>query len=293
MPIDYEHLMALRSRGERLAWGEDDIARCALALGLGRDPLDAAELAFVCPERGLRILPVFAATLVEPRLLDDCGWSPERVVHAGESLVLHRPLDESGSLLLDCDVVGVFDRGAEEGAAIVVEARARRERDAQPLYTLRRTFLARGDGGFGGPRGAVSGGALAGLEAPRPEPSRRPDMTELLSTEPGQALRFRLCHGRELLHADPEVARRMGYAAPPLQALGSLGLACHGLLRVICDYDQTLITALEARFPALVHPGEALVLEMWQDANVVSFRLRSQARDVLVLDQGRCVLATG
>ncbi len=39
------------------------------------------------------------------------------------------------------------------------------------------------------------------------------------------------------------------------------------------------------------YPGETLVAELWQDANVVSCRVRAVERDVLVLDHGRFVLA--
>ena len=94
------------------------------------------------------------------------------------------------------------------------------------------------------------------------------------------------------MHADPEVARAAGYPAPPLQPLCCLGVACHSVLRVICEYDHTLITAFEGHVAGPAFPGETLVAELWQDANVVSFRLRARDRDALIIDQGRCVLAT-
>ena len=68
--------------------------------------------------------------------------------------MLERPLDEAGTLLLDSEVAAVIDKGADAGALITVESRARRERDGQAVFTVRRTWLARGDGGFGGPRGS-------------------------------------------------------------------------------------------------------------------------------------------
>ncbi|MSR08859.1 MAG: hypothetical protein EXR82_04920 [Gammaproteobacteria bacterium] len=43
MPIDYEHLMSLRSRGERVHYTDRDVLLYALGVGLGRDPTQQAE----------------------------------------------------------------------------------------------------------------------------------------------------------------------------------------------------------------------------------------------------------
>ena len=170
--IDYEHLMSLRTRGERVSYADRDTLLYALGAGLGRDPADTPELAYVTEHRGLKTLPTFASILAPNNLLDDCGWDAGRVVPHEESVVLHRPIEESGTLLIDSEIAVVFDKGADVGALVVVESRARRERDGQPAFTVRRTWLARGDGGFGGPRG--------GSTVRHSVPERRPDMTEVL-----------------------------------------------------------------------------------------------------------------
>ena len=76
-----------------------------------------------------------------------------------------------------------------------------------------------------------------------------------------------------------------------LQDLCVWGIACRAILATICEYDATLIRTLEARFAGVAYTGEALVTEMWQQANVVSFRVRAAARDAIVLHHGRCELA--
>lgn len=277
MPVDYEHLMSLRSRSEPVSYSDRDTLLYALAVGLGRDLSNRDELPFVSELAGLHALPTLASTLVPGGLLQDCGWDAALVVHHAESLTLDRPLEEAGSLLVDSAVVSVVDQGADTGALIVIESRARRSKDDQPLFSLRRTLLARGDGGFGGPRGE------AGIAAYR-IPERAPDLTTLLETREDQSLLFRLCGDRDPRYANP--------AAPLLQGTCIYGIACHAVLRVICEYDHTLIHSFAASFAGPVTPGESLQAELWQDANVVSFRLRVPRRDAIVLDRGRCVLAT-
>jgi acyl dehydratase len=287
MPIDYEHLMSLRSRGDRVHYTDRDVLLYALGVGFGRDPTNPKERDYVAEPAGLKTLPSFASILVgngaSNNLLDDCGWDPTEVVLRDESVNLERPIDESGTLLMDSEVAAVFDRGADAGALITVESRARREQDGQAVFTVRRTWLARGDGGFGGPRGSRA--------ATHSLPERRPDMTQTFDTRPDQALLFRLSADRNPLHVDPAVAKQNGLPGPSLHGLCLQGIACHAILQVICEYDHTLIRSLAVSYAGPAYPGETLMAELWQDANIVSCRLRALERDAVVLDHGRCVLA--
>lgn len=288
MPIDYEHLMSLRTRGERVQYSDRDTLLYALGVGLGRDPAARDELPYLNDPAGLKTLPSFASTLVGNQLLDDCGWNAGQVVLRDESVSLERPVADSDTLLLDSDVVSLYDKGADGGALLTVETRARRERDGQPLFTVRRTWLARGDGGFGGPRGS-SPGRGEGSGAPELMPQRRPDMTRTCPTRPDQALLFRLSLERSAPGRAP-ASRRQDPAAPVLDGHCLQGIACLAVLGEICEYDHTLIRSLSVGFTGSARPGETLVAELWQDANIVSCRLRVLERDEVVLDQGRCVL---
>jgi acyl dehydratase len=101
---------------------------------------------------------------------------------------------------------------------------------------------------------------------------------------------YRLTGDRNPLHADPELARSVGFEQPILHGLCTYGVACHAILRTICDYDHTLIDSLDARFSAPVLPGDTIATDMWQDGNLVSFQCRAVERDVVVVRNGRCVL---
>jgi len=166
----------------------------------------------------------------------------------------------------------------------VVRSRARGVGDGEPVFTIERTFIARSDGGFGGAPGPKTGVHAI--------PRREADLTSNARVRRNQALLYRLCGDRNPLHADPLVAREAGFPRPVLHGLCTFGIACRAVLRTICEYDHTLIVGFDARFSAPVYPGETLVTEMWQDANIVSFRCRVVERDAVVLNHGRCVLAT-
>jgi acyl dehydratase len=46
------------------------------------------------------------------------------------------------------------------------------------------------------------------------------------------------------------------------------------------------------RFSSPVFPGETIVTEMWVDGNIVSYRSKSKERDLVVLNNGKCTLAS-
>ena len=78
---------------------------------------------------------------------------------------------------------------------------------------------------------------------------------------------------------------------PILHGLCSYGVACHAILKTICDYDFTLIRGMDARFSSPVLPGDTITTDMWQEGNVVSFQCSVKERDVVVIRNGKCTLA--
>jgi acyl dehydratase len=111
-----------------------------------------------------------------------------------------------------------------------------------------------------------------------------------IATRPDQALLFRLSGDLNPLHADPEFARLAGFHAPILHGRCTTGIACHAILKTICDYDFTLIEGFDVRFTSPVFPGDVVTTEMWQDRNVVSFRCSVRSRGATVLNNGCCTL---
>ena len=88
------------------------------------------------------------------------------------------------------------------------------------------------------------------------------------------------------LHADPEVARSVGFDRPILHGLCTFGIAGHAILRTCCDYDPDRILSTSVRFTAPVFPGETIRTEMWNVEDGLSFRSRTLERDTMVLGSG-------
>ena len=283
MPIDYNTLVGAAVDDELCVYSETDCMLYALGVGFGADPLDRRELSYVFEGAALRTIPTMASTLLSSSFISGCGWDYSQVLHAEERMSLYRPLPPAARLRANRRVIAVHDLGKGKGARIILETELRLAKDDTVLFNLQRTLIARGDGGFGGPAGKAP--------AVHDMPSREADLSCKVSTRADQALLFRLADDLNPLHADPSLARRAGFDRPILQERCTYGIACRSILQTICDYDFTLISGFDAQFTAPVYPGDILTTEMWQDRNIVSFRCVVEARNSVVLDNGRCTLA--
>ena len=285
MALNYEDLMATSVVDLPFSYDDRESMLYALSIGMGRDPVNADELPYVF-EQGepVRTVPSMASVLVPDMSPPDLGWDFSQVLHIEQRLELYRPLPVAADLLINKKIAAAYDHDPKHGALVLFEAEARLAKDDTALFTIGNTIMARADGGFGGPRGK-------GPPPHRP-PRRDPDLSCDLDTRSDQALLYRLNGGRNPLHADPMLARRVGYPVPILHGLCTYGVACHAILKTICAYDYTLISGFDARFSAPVLPGDTITTDMWQDGNTVSFQCSVKERDTVVLKNGKCTLAS-
>jgi acyl dehydratase len=165
---------------------------------------------------------------------------------------------------------------------VVVTETVWTDADNARVATLTNSIVARGDGGFGGPRD--------GGPAQNPTPSGPPDRSVDLATREDQALLYRLNGDINPLHADPAAARRAGFPRPILHGLCTYGLTCHAVLRAITDYDPEPILSHQARFSAPVFPGDTVTVDLWRNGREIAFQARVAARDVTVIKGGLTVL---
>lgn len=283
MPLNYDALMATSVLDLPMSYADSEAILYALGIGMGSDPLDRKELPFVFEQsEQFRTVPTLATVLVPDMFPPGLGWDFSQVLHSEQRMQLYRPLPPQADLLINKKVVDAFDWGPRKGALILFEAEGRLASDDTVLFTLGCTVLARGDGGFGAPMG----------KGPKPHraPRRDPDLSCDIDTSRDQALLFRLTGDRNPLHADPDLAAKVGFDAPILHGMCTYGIACRAILKTICNYDYTLIENFEARFTAPVTPGDTITTDMWQDGNVVSFRCTVRDRDLIVLRNGKCTL---
>ena len=281
MPIDYDKLLALKIPDAEHTYTEKDTMLYALGVGLGHDPLDLQQLDFVY-EKNLKPLPTLAAVLGYPgfwvRDLDS-GIDWMRIVNGEQSIVLHRPLKPSGTVIGRLRITEVIDKGAGKGALAYTERKVTDKATGELIATVNQTTFCRADGGFGGPP----------REAPPVHklPERAPDLVCELGTRPEQAILYRLSADRNPLHIDPEIAKAAGYPKPILHGLGTFGVVGHAVLRGVCNYDPTRMLSFAGRFSAPVFPGETIRTEMWRDGDVVSFRALVPERNIVAMNNGR------
>jgi acyl dehydratase len=248
----------------------------ALGLGLGRDPLDEADLAFL-DETRLSVLPSFAVTLCSPGMwIRDPAFGVDfaRLVHSTQEARFHALLPIEAKVIGTAQVLAVHDRGEGRGAVVELERRISDAADGRLYCTLRQTLLLRGNGGFGG-------------EAPPRAPSDPRDAASALTADialsPRAALIYRLSGDWNPLHIAPGFARKAGFDRPIMHGLGSYGVAGVAVSRAL-DRNPAEINRLGCRFSGIVMPGDTLSFSIWPDGQ--GGRFEARVGDRLVLSDG-------
>lgn len=280
MAIDYVKLMNRNFACLKHTYTEKDTILYALGVGMGIDPLDENCLKFVY-EDGLKAMPSMANVLAYPGFWakePDTGIDWVKILHAGQEMIIHKPLPASATVEATTRINEIIDKGEGKGALILSERTVRDAATGEDLCTLISTTLARGDGGFGGP-------AVASPK-PDPIPEREPDLVCDLPTLAQAALIYRLSGDYNPLHASPEIAKTAGFKAPILHGLCTFGVATHAILKTLCDYDPARFHRIRLRFSSPVYPGETIRTEIWRNGNQVAFRCRVVERDVVVINNG-------
>lgn len=285
MTLDYEAILALRENARPFSYTQRDTMLYALASGMGRDPLDERELPFVFEGRGPVAMPSMAVVVARSPLPRNLPLDWSKVLHGAQSLKLHRSLPPAAELFADTRVTQIIDKGEGKGALIIHRTDARLAGESEPLFTVGGTILARGDGGFGGPAGQTV--------AVHEIPDRAPEIVFSTDTRRDQALLYRLTGDLNPLHAEPELARSVGFPVPILHGLCTYAIACRSILASVCGHDAARIRSFDVRFTSPVFPGDRIDTDIWVDGETVSFRCRVEDRGVTVIDHGKCLLSAG
>ena len=286
MALSYDQLMALKNIGQKYSYTDREVMLYAYGIGLGADPMDEKELAFVneaCfTERPLKVVPTFASVAAWGSGPGEMNLNRLMVVDGERDITFHTPMPVTANITAESSVLGVFDKGKDKGLVIRHQTVLKNEK-GEALATLVASRFARGDGGIGGP--------AQGQPEAHEVPKRAPDKAVDITTRPDQALIYRLCGDRNPLHSDPEFAKRAGFPRPILHGMCTYGLTCRGVLQTYADYDPSAFRRHAVRFSSPVFPGETVTMDLWKDGNVISFEAKVKSRGVTVIKNGRTELA--
>jgi len=287
MPLNPDAVGTVGDPVER-SWTSADCLLYAVAVGAGaEDPLQ--ELAFTTENTSgveQQVLPTYGVILGAGGggAFRSVGtFNPAMLVHAGQSVTLHRPIPVEGRVRTTTTLVGVEDKGS--GGLVTTESESVLADTGEPLFTTRSSAFIRGEGGFEGSRPAPGSGAKVVM------PDRAPDHEVTYRTAVGQALLYRLCGDRNPLHSDPAFAAAGGFDRPILHGLCTYGFTGRALLHALCDGNPARFGSMDGRFSRPVLPGDTLTVAMWRDDDGgASFQTRT-GDGTVVIDGGRLTVA--
>ena len=273
MPIDLDVALGAELEPVEFSWNSSDVQLYQLALGAGRDPMDAHELRYLTDGHP-QVLPTFSSVaasfhMTEPPTVSFPGIEIElsRVLHASEAVSVPAPLPPSGSARATTRITDIWDKGK---AAVIWNETTVTAPDGTVLWRTKRSIFARGEGGFGGDRGPSS---------PAAAPDRAPDFEIDIPVLPQQALLYRLCGDRNPLHSDPDFAAAAGFPRPILHGLCTYGMTCKALVDTVLEADTTRVASYGARFAGVVFPGETLRASVWNEGERYTGVVTVPARD--------------
>jgi acyl dehydratase len=265
MPIDPSVAIGADLGATTFSWTESDVLLYHLGIGAGSragDQVSPAALRYTLDDAALQVLPSFGVVAptfhaTDPPALDlpGCDIDLAQVVHGSQAVEVTGPLPTSGTATLTTTLTDVWDKGK---AAVIWQEGVARSEAGDELWRVRSSIFVRGEGGFGGSRGAAE---------PVVVPEREPDLVATYAVTPQQALLYRLCGDRNPLHADPGFAKAAGFPQPILHGLCSYGIVLRELTDGLLDGDATAVRGFAGRFAGVVFMGDTIRVAGWREGD--------------------------
>lgn len=273
MPLDVS-LVGQSGPARVLDYTWKDTVLYALGVGAKKEELD-----YLYEGRGPKVLPSFAVVpMFEPMLerIVKTGGDLAMVVHGSERVTLRGELPGKGRLSASSKLAGIYD--LRKLAVVIVETAI--SVDDRPIAETRTQIIIRGAGGFGGETPPKEE-KIAEIPKDR---AQAPDFRVEEKTSPEQALLYRLSGDYNPLHADPELAAKVGFAEGPiLHGLCTLGHMVRHAAKGALGGDAQRLTGFGCKFTKPVWPGDTLVTEGWSlEGGRIALQVKVKERDEVV-----------
>lgn len=277
--MDYEKLKNWPFKPVVTTYTQEDTIHFARGFGAGLPgPLQHEDARFIQAE-GLQALPSLAVALADGEFWQqspEAGLQWQKIVHAEESITVHRPLQTAGKLVVTRWIEEIYDRGPERGA-LMHERELLSDEQGVRVATIDVRTIALADGGFGGKKEPVQERTAI--------PERSPDAVLELATPLDDGAVFRL-------PAVFEVASNAAPGTPKtsmLRGLCSFGIACRAALKLACDNQPERLRKLSVRYVGPMYTEETVRVELWNLApGHAVLRMWAVEREVLILNH--CVV---
>lgn len=270
------------SEGEPVTWTADQSLLYALSIGAGR-PDATRGIEYTTENSASTAQQAFPTQAVvlggsSGSLAEFGDFKLHQILHGGQSLTLHQPLQPAGAATSRHYMSAVYDQGKN---AIIELTTELIDEQGQLLATSITSMVIRGENGYGArPDGASTWR----------EPETAPDATHATQTSVDQALLYRLNGDKNPLHSDPQMAARIGFDKPILHGLCTYAMAADALLRSVPILAQQGLGSISARFAAPVIPGQELSTQIWHTDQGANFRVLVGQQ--IVLDRGVATAAS-
>ena len=181
----------------------------------------------------------------------------KRVVHFGQDMVLHRPIEAGMTLVSTATPTALLQRGS--GTALVIHTQTSTEAGELVNEQWVTEFFR----GVDTPESRGEPGADHRLAA---EVAESEPLAEIVQpVAPDQPDRYAEASGdRFVIHLDDEAARAVGLPGRILHGFCTLAFTA----RAVCDaaggVDESQLARLAARFSAPVFPGDTLTTRVWE-----------------------------
>ena len=199
-------------------------------------------------------------------------------LHMEHDLIIHRPIDPiKGSFVFEDTITNIYDRGEEKGIVVETSLPVYDEAGNLLCENISRTGIFAA-GGFGGEKLPKSSVVI---------PSTSPDYIVSDYVSKTQNFLYRLTGDTNLIHVDPDFAKKAGYQTPFMQGLCSFGFACRMAIRAIIPGEPERLVRFSSQMRNICWPGSEIELHIWKkDDYSAIFQLVHSADGKAILDKG-------